>query len=69
MNSPLCRSVLLLALLAGSARADRPGSEAPAALPLEAYADVGFLFGDSGKFGKLGWTEVQFDIVLAPADA
>lgn len=38
-----------------------PSLGAAPAFPLETYADLGFVFGDNGKFGQLGWTAEQFE--------
>jgi FKBP-type peptidyl-prolyl cis-trans isomerase len=60
---------VLLALTVSLGATAQPAAPAPAAagaaaaatFPLETYADLGFVFGDNGKFSRLGWTEAQFE--------
>ena len=62
MNSRVVRFFPLLLALATLARAaDQPAPPSPPAFPLETYADLGFSFGENGKFSRLGWTEEQFE--------
>jgi FKBP-type peptidyl-prolyl cis-trans isomerase FkpA len=66
MISPFLRFLPVLLLLAGFARADNPAPAGPPRqFPREAYVDIGFLFGDNGKFSKLGWTPEQFEAFIA----
>lgn len=66
MNSRIFRLLPLLLLLAGSVRAaNPPAAGAPREFPLRAYTDIGFVFGDNGKFSKLGWTSEQFEAFIA----
>ena len=66
MNSRLFRLPFLLLLLAGHARAaNPPAAGAPREFPLGAYTDMGFVFGDNGKFSRLGWTPEQFEAFIA----
>lgn len=65
MNSRFFRLIPLLLLLAGTARAaNPPAAGAPREFPLGAYADMGFVFGDNGKFARLGWTPQQFEAFI-----
>src|SRR5262245_6976795 len=57
--------LLPLLLFTVSLRAQAPAPAPAADFPPEAYADVGFMFGDNGKFDKLGWTEAQFESFLS----
>ena len=72
MNPRFLRLVPVLLALAAVSRAPAqpapspappllPASGAAPAFPLETYADLGFVFGDNGKFGRLGWTDAQFE--------
>lgn len=62
-----------LALAAASRATAQPAASTPStppaggatqAFPLESYADLGFVFGENGKFSRLGWTEAQFEAFL-----
>lgn len=64
-------SPVLLALLVSPGATAQPAAPAPSAaggaatFPLETYADLGFVFGDNGKFSRLGWTEAQFEAFVS----
>jgi len=64
MSFTFLRLLPVLLLLTGSVRAAPAPAGAPPEFPLEAYADMGFMFGDNGKFARLGWTEAQFEAFM-----
>jgi len=63
MNPRLACFLPLLLVLAAPTRAGAQAAAVPPppAFPLETYADLGFVFGDNGKFARLGWTDAQFE--------